>query len=68
METSCQRMIELENHMWGRPGGAVVKLARSASQQPGFAGPDPGAEVAPLGTPWCGRCPTCKAEEDGHRC
>ena len=27
-----------------------------------------GADMAPLGKPWCGRCPTYKVEEDGRRC
>ena len=31
---------------------------------PGFAGLDVGAT---LGTPYCGRHPTYKVEEDGHR-
>ena len=33
---------------------------------PGFAGSDPGADMALLGTPCCGRRPTYKVEEDGH--
>ena len=28
----------------------------------------PGVDMAPLGTPCCGRCPTYKVEEDGHGC
>ena len=28
----------------------------------------PGAGMAPLGTPYCGRCPTHKVEEDGYGC
>ena len=28
----------------------------------------PGADMAPLGTRCCGRCPTCRVEEDGHGC
>ena len=35
---------------------------------PGFAGLDPGVDVASLGTPCCGRRPTYKVEEDGHGC
>ena len=35
---------------------------------PGFAGSDPGADMASLGKPYCGRYPTYKAEEDGHGC
>ena len=34
----------------------------------GFASSDPGADMAPLGTPCCGRLPTYKVEEDGHGC
>ena len=28
----------------------------------------PGADMAPLGTPCCGRRPMYKVEEDGHGC
>ena len=28
----------------------------------------PGEDMAPLGTPCCGRLPTYKVEEDGHGC
>ena len=28
----------------------------------------PGAAMAPLDKPWCGRHPTYKVEEDGHGC
>ena len=28
----------------------------------------PGADMALLGKPRCGRCPTYKVEEDGHGC
>ena len=35
---------------------------------PGFTGLDPGADVALLGMPCCGRRPTYKVEEDGHGC
>ena len=28
----------------------------------------PGVDMAPFGTPYCGRHLTYKVEEDGHRC
>ena len=28
----------------------------------------PGVDMAQLGGPCCGRCPTCEVEVDGHRC
>ena len=34
----------------------------------GFTGLVPGADMALLGKPCCGRHPTYKAEEDGHGC
>ena len=50
--------------MWGQPGGtAVIHFG-----DPGFTGSDPGADMAPLGTPCCGRRPTYKVEGDGHGC
>ena len=52
--------------MGGQPGGAVVKFPRSASRRPRVRGSDPGADMAPLGKPCCGRRPTYKVEEDGH--
>ena len=53
---------------WGRLGGAEVKFARSASVAWGAPVRIPGADMAPLGKPCCGRCPTHKVEEDGHGC
>ena len=54
--------------LWGWPGGAVVKCACSASVAQGLPVGIPGVDMAPLGKPWCGRCPTYKVEEDGHGC
>ena len=55
--------------MWlrGWPHGAVVKCARSSAAQ-GSLVRIPGADMAPLGKPCCGRRPTHKVEEDGHGC
>ena len=43
---------------------SLVALLRG----PGFTSSDPSADMAPLGTPCCGRPPTYKVEEDGHGC
>ena len=53
--------------LWGWPGGAAVKCARSALAARGSLVWIPGADVAPCGKPCCGRRPTHKAE-DGHGC
>ena len=53
----------------GLPGGTVVKFACSASAAGGSPVQILGADMAPLGKPCCcGKCPTYKAEEDGHTC
>ena len=52
----------------GRPGGAVVKCARSALAARGSLVRIPGVDMALLGKPCCGRRPTYKVEEDGHGC
>ena len=52
----------------GWPGGAVVKFARSTSAAQGLSVQIPGADMAPLTKPCCGRHPTYKVEEGGHGC
>ena len=52
----------------GQPGGTVIKFTRSTSVAQGSPVRILGADMAPFGTPCCGRCPTYKVEEDGHRC
>ena len=52
----------------GQPGGAVVKFAHSALTAWGSPFVIPGADMALLVEPCCGRRPTYKVEEDGHRC
>ena len=47
---------------------AAVKCAHSASAAQGSLFWIPGADMAPLGEPCCGRRPTYKIEEDGHGC
>ena len=52
----------------GWPGGAAVKSAHSTLAARGSEVQMPGADMAPLGKPCCGRHPTYKVEEDGHGC
>ena len=52
--------------MRGQPGVAVVKLTRSALVAQGSPVWIPGADMALLVKPCCGRHPTYKVKEDGH--
>ena len=53
---------------WGRSSAAVVKCVCSTSAAWGLLVQIPSADMALLGKPCCGRCPTYKVEEDGHGC
>ena len=60
-------MYYLREH-WGRPSGAAVKWACSASAAQGSPVRIRVQTHAPLVKPCCGRRPTYKVEEDGHGC
>ena len=60
--------LELKIKKEGLPGGIAVKFARSAGQ-PGVRRFGSWVRTyALLVKPCCGRHPTYKVEEDGHRC
>ena len=61
-------LITIKTDSRGWPGGVVVKFTRSASVARGSQVRILGADMAPLGTPCCGRRLTYKVEEDGHGC
>ena len=52
----------------GQPSGTVVKFARSTLATEGLLVQIPGTDMAPLGSPGCGRHPKYKVEEDGYGC
>ena len=58
----------LKEALGGGPGGAAVKCAVLLLAARGSPARIPGVDMAQLGTPCCGRHPTYKVEEDGHRC
>ena len=52
----------------GWPGSRAVKFTRSASAARGLQVQIPGADMALLGKPCCGSCPTYKVEKGGRGC
>ena len=68
-DASClKNYLSIKSHTCGWPGTTAVKCPRSglaARCSPLWI---PGADMALLGTPCCGRCPTYKVEEHGHGC
>ena len=68
LEQVTSLLMSKINGKRGRPGSIAVKFARSASVAWGSPVQIPGADVAPLVKPRCGRRPSYKVEEDGHGC
>ena len=60
--------FSIKNIKRGQPGGTAIKCSYSASVAGSSPIRIPAADMAPLGKPCCGRHPTYKIEEDGHRC
>ena len=65
---SCFTVLFIRKKTWGHLAGAAVKCTLSASVARGSPVRILGADMVPLGKPCCGRRPTYKVEEDGHRC
>ena len=53
---------------WGWPGGQWLSAHVLLQQPRGSPLQIAGGDMALLGKPCCGMCPTYKEEEDGHGC